>query len=424
MQKDYFVAFEHRQPPQFPGLTKLDEAVWHIAAGLTIGLGIWYLSWRWLYSLNDDALIFAVAVAGAETAAFLGTLLFFFDIWREGDTPQKSPPKSRSAAHLSELGRLTIDVFVTTYDEGVEVVEHSMQDAAKLHAPENTDIKLHILDDGKQSGMHDLAKRLGATYHIRLNNIGFKAGNIAAAMRRSNGDFVVICDADCRLYPSFLENTLGYFRDQNVAWVQTPHWFYDVPAGRDRALPSGKKRPLRGILRGTLALFLGRKSGTDPFMADPSVFFDIIQRRRNRNHASFCCGAASIHRREAIMEEALSRWGSDAQKTSAGASEQVTPICRLIALQPFRYHVSEDILTSIDLHKKGWKSVYHPKVEARMLSPLSAHAWATQNLKYAGGTFDIMLRHNPLFSSGLNWRTKLHYAATFYSYLTFLIFPH
>lgn len=41
--------------------------------------------------------------------------------------------------------------------------------------------------------------------------------------------------------------------------------------------------------------------GGDPFLSDPVVFFDVIQRRRNRNGASFCYGAASFHRREAVF---------------------------------------------------------------------------------------------------------------------------
>ena len=58
-----------------------------------------------------------------------------------------------------------------------------------------------------------------------------------------------------------------------------------------------------------------------------------------------------------------------------------------------------------------------------MLSPWSMQAWKTQQLKYAAGTYDIMLRGNPLFQRGMPWRTKLHYAATFWSYLMVLWVP-
>mgnify|MGYP000356445805 CR=1 FL=1 len=58
-----------------------------------------------------------------------------------------------------------------------------------------------------------------------------------------------------------------------------------------------------------------------------------------------------------------------------------------------------------------------------MLSPWSVSAWAIQKLKYAGGTFDIMVNANPLFQRGMPWRTKLHYLSTFASYLAILWLP-
>jgi cellulose synthase (UDP-forming) len=162
-------------------------------------------------------------------------------------------------------------------------------------------------------------------------------------------------------------------------------------------------------------------------MSDPTVFFDIIQRRRNRNGASFCCGAGSIHRREAIFDAALKRKAADAKHLSRRyGAPQLQTAANSITLEPYRFHVSEDIYTSILLHSdadRQWKSVYHPQAEARMLSPWSMRAWATQRLKYAGGTFDIMLRDNPLFKPGMPWRKKLHYASTFWSYLTALWTP-
>ncbi len=49
--------------------------------------------------------------------------------------------------------------------------------------------------------------------------------------------------------------------------------------------------------------------GRDPLANDPQMFYDVIQRRRNHANAAFCCGAGSIHRREAVMEAALRAFG-------------------------------------------------------------------------------------------------------------------
>lgn len=422
----YFRRYEHRSPPIILPMSPLATSIWQCLAGLTIGLGLWYLHWRWTVSLNPDALTFSVLVALAETAAFLGTLLFFFDIWSEGDTAQKPPPRKRRQVGLDGDGPIAVDIFVTTFDEGVCVVRPTLSDACQVIVPDGVSLSISLLDDGKQPGMRALAEEFGVDYLSRDTNHGFKAGNLRSALMQTRGDFIVICDADTRLFPSFLQNTLGYFRDDSVAWVQTPHWFYDVPDGQnwENLIRLANSSVGRSALRMLRRLSTKETVGEDPFLSDPIVFFDVIQRRRNRNHASFCCGAGSIHRREAIFSNALDRQIQDAKRSAL--------ICNLDVrrthfatndLQPFCYHVSEDILTSIKLHSIGWRSVFHPKIEARMLSPWSIEAWATQKLKYAGGTLDIMFRNNPIFSRAMPWRCRLHYAATFWSYFAVLWLP-
>lgn len=410
----YFSQFEHRKPPDFPAPPRQVLTAWHLFAGLTVGLGIWYLFWRWSSSLNHDALWFAIPVALAETSAFLGTLLFFYDIWDVGDTAQEPPASRRAELGLHGDGPIRVDVMITTYDEDPELVRHSVRDAKRLRIPENTAVEIHVLDDGNRPLMAEIARQEHVTYHARDDNRGYKAGNLRNALLKSGGDFVAICDADTRVFPSFIENTLGYFSDPLVAWVQTPHWFYDIPEGRART----------SLIHRLLGVLSGRpKRGEDPFLSDPGLFFDVIQRRRNRNGASFCCGAGSIHRREAVFAGALDRWDQDFQ-TKHRILKSDAPkdmVSTATAVKPYLYHVSEDILTSIYLHaskRENWRSVYHPRVEARMLSPWGMAAWSAQKLKYAGGTFDIALRHNPLLWPHMAWRTKLHYAATFWSYFS------
>jgi cellulose synthase (UDP-forming) len=243
-----------------------------------------------------------------------------------------------------------------------------------------------------------------------------------------------------RPFPTFLEETLGYFRDPKVAWVQTPQWFYDVPPGVP--LPATLGKWLGGVGRG-----LGRafervfgpvQIGQDPFANDPQLFFDVILRRRNWANASFCCGAGSIHRREAVMEAALRQW-SDQVAAATGRNERaaskltgeqaiadsISGVMRWQSaleeeFQPYKFHVSEDIYTSIVLHsdrERGWKSVLHPVVQAKMLSPNDLLSWTIQRFKYAGGTLDILAHDNPLFRRGLTLPQKLMYGSTFYSYL-------
>lgn len=422
----YFREFENRRPPVRFAMSPKRVRWWQFLAGLTIGFSVWYLHWRWTSSLNADALIFSILVATAETLFFIGTLIFFHDIWAEGDTDKKRPPSCRRDVGADTAGPVCVDVFITTFDEDVEIVKPTIVDAKNLQVPKNVVLNIWILDDGRRAEFHRLSQDMGVGYFQRTDNRGFKAGNLKNALLQTSGDFIVICDADTRVFPRFLENTLGYFRDPNVAWVQTPHWFYDIPEGVEWRDKFESKLPHWTPLwvTASLAWFCEKLSGQthvgrDPMLSEPAIFFDVIQRRRNRNGASFCCGAGSVHRREALLQVGLQRYGS----VTANGSETG---CLLADFEPFKFHVSEDIYTSILLHsdpEANWKSVYHPDVESRMLSPWTIDAWTTQKLKYAGGTFDIMLKDNPIFNRGMSWQAKLHYLATFWSYLSILWMP-
>jgi cellulose synthase (UDP-forming) len=436
LTKPYFVRFEARVPQVHPAFSARRTQFWQFLAGVTVGVSVWYLLWRWSGSLNPAAPIFSIIVASAETLFFVGTLLFFYDIWSEDDTPAQKPPETRNdvGAEDADTG-LFVDVYITTFDEDPDILRPSIIAAQNLLAPKNVHVLVWLLDDGNRPHISRLAADFGVRYLQRSDNIGFKAGNLKNALLQTQGDFVLICDADTRVFPNFLTNTLGYFRDPLVAWVQTPHWFYDLPDGLpwdvvfnrlfQRLLPRLVVTKLTPAFAAVARKLTGQNRwGHDPFMADPVLFFDVIQRRRNRNSASFCCGAGSIHRREALFHAGLRQLGRDFDQMEQkfgtdGAVFGVT-------LQPFKFHVSEDIYTSMKLHSdgaQGWKSVFHPQVESKMLSPWSVDAWTTQKLKYAGGTFDIMLHDNPIFKRGMPWRTKLHYAATFWSYLSVLWVP-
>tara|TARA_R110002020_G_scaffold26217_5_gene84789 strand:+ start:238 stop:2028 length:1791 start_codon:yes stop_codon:yes gene_type:complete len=422
----YFTAFADRMPPAPTQLSPRARAWWQLAAGLTVGLGLWYLHWRWTASLNPQAMGFSVLVAAAETLAFLGSLLFFFNIWEEGDTERRPPPTTREEAGLEGAGDIAVDIYLTTYDEEVDLVALSVAAARQVKAPPGVTLAVHVLDDGNRPAMRQMAQAAGVGYLERTTNRGYKAGNLANALFATDGDFVVICDADTRLLPGFVENTLGYFRDPKVAWVQTPHWFYDIPQGQPCAdwLAQRFGRPARHLAP-IVSRLIGRdRIGADPFLSDGTMFFDVIQRRRNRHNASFCCGAGSIHRREAVFDNALMEQGRSLDQADRKTRGTCTPaLLAYLDLQPFRYHVSEDIFTSLQQHAKGWRSVYHPQVEARMLSPWTMQAWAMQKLKYAGGTYDIMFRSGLIFRRGMPWQTKLHYLATFWSYLSALWMP-
>ena len=445
----YFDAFEERRPSEPLPYSATWELLYQFLATVTLVIGGWYIGWRWAYSLNYDALWFAVPLLLAETFAYIGLMLFTFNLWKTQDYEQRDPPELHSETVDEKLALerpILIDMFFPTYDEDPELVRLSIHDAKQVTYPHSISVNIHVLDDGKRDAVRVMAEEEQVNYITRESNIGFKAGNIRNAMEQTGGDFIVISDADTRVFPTILENTLGYFRDPDVAWVQTPQWFYDIPEGKP--LPIFLKK-YTGVLGYWIGRFIVRiigpvTIGKDPFVNDPQMFYDVIQRRRNWVNASFCCGAGSVHRREAVMEVALRSFSDNigvevanimkqvaAQEGGSSATymdqdglteivrrETAHQVMRETELTPYKFHVSEDIYTSIALHsdqERNWKSVLHPQVESKMLSPQDLQSWMVQRFKYAGGAIDISVNDDPVFRKGLGLKQKIMYAATFWS---------
>ena len=440
----YFKKYEHRKPPAPLEVNATVHAIGQICLLIAVVTGAWYLHWRWTASLNFEALWFSIPLVVAETGAYIGMLFYVFNIWHVADTKKQAAPLCISECQavtdsVESIKRpILVDIFFPTYDEDESLVRLSLEDAKKIKYPHNIEIKIHVLDDGNRPAMRALADELGCNYITRDNNIGFKAGNLRNAMEQTSGDFIVICDADTRPFPTLLENTLGYFKDPDVAWVQTPQWFFDLPEGRNLSDILAKFGSPGRITAGLIKRLMGEiVVGQDPFVNDPKIFYDVIQRRRNWANASFCCGAGSVHRREATMQAALISFGSAvaletdkrSRKLQMLTGEQGTDdlVVQHIVEQvffereftPYKFHVSEDIYTSIELHSnttRAWKSVLHPQVESKMLSPQDLLTWTMQRFKYAGGTLDIAINDNFLFRKGLSIPQRILYGSTVWSY--------
>ncbi|MDG3039785.1 glycosyltransferase [Roseicyclus marinus] len=438
--------FERQEPwvADAPGPLRL--ALWQFLATSSLVFGTWYIWWRWTASLNPDALWFSIPLALAETMAFFGLILYTVNLW----TPRGPRQRELPVTLFDTIGiedrdgtdrPVAVDVFFATYNEDPEIVRQGLRSAKDLAYPHEIRIKIHVLDDGRRPAMAAVAQDEGANYITRNDNVGYKAGNLRNAMESTSGDFIIICDADTILFPDFLTETMGYFRDARVAWVQTPQWFWDIPPGVPVWAAWRRRLGRVGERLGHAVEWLVGpvRFGTDPFANDPQMFYDFILRRRNWANAAFCCGASSIHRREAIMETAVRIWADRVDRDTLADDKAVRRLtgeavifaavhdsarmsrAREIDFTPFKLHVSEDIYTSIQMHSdrwRRWRSVMHPKIVSRMMSPSDMLSWTIQRYKYAGGTLDIVFHDNPLFQRGLSLPQKLMYGATFYSYLS------
>jgi len=249
-----------------------------------------------------------------------------------------------------------LDVYITTYGEDIESIRRTVTAAVAMHGKHTT----YVLDDGKSDEVRALAAEVGAEYIVREGNAGAKAGNINHALRVTKGEFFVILDADFVPAPDFLFETVPFFAESNVAFVQTPQAY------------------------GNLNNLISRGAG---YMQ--SVFYRFILPGKNRFNAAFCVGTNVAFRRAAI--------------------EQIGGM--------YMDSKSEDVWTSLKLHENGWKSVYISTVLAVGDTPTTIEAYTKQQLRWATGGFEILLKSNPFsrkIKLTLDQRLQYFGTATFY----------
>ncbi|MFJ5693823.1 glycosyltransferase family 2 protein [Arthrobacter sp. NPDC093125] len=242
---------------------------------LTVILGVNYIAWRWLASLNWDAWWIAVPLVAAETYSLIDVMLFGMTVWRL---------KIRKGAPPAPAGA-TVDVFITTYNEPLDLVMTTALAAQRIRHPHST----WILDDGARPELRVLAAEHGLGYVTRGEDWKdmprhAKAGNLNNALMVTEGEFLLILDADQIPEPDILDKTLGYFNNRRVALVQTPQFFSNVPAD-------------------------------DPLGSQAPLFYGPIQQGKDGWNAAFFCGSNAVLRREALMQLGLVGYVKETEKS-------------------------------------------------------------------------------------------------------------
>jgi cellulose synthase (UDP-forming) len=243
-------------------------AIVRIVVVLAASAGINYVAWRWLASVNWEAWWIAVPLVLAETYSLIDSLIFALGAWRLKER-HDSPKLSR---------QVTVDVLIATYNEPLDLVMETARAAKAITYPHET----WILDDGDRAELRAMAEAEGIGV---INRSGAwrdrprhaKAGNLNNALMVTEGEFFLILDADQVPSPHILDRALGWFEDDQVALVQTPQWFVNVPV-------------------------------SDPLGSQAPLFYGPIQQSKDGWNAAFFCGSNAILRREALMQLGVSRY--------------------------------------------------------------------------------------------------------------------
>jgi cellulose synthase (UDP-forming) len=97
-----------------------------VAANLL--LGAFYLSWRYTSSINWQYWPIALCLVAAETYSYLDAWLFGLTMWRLRVRGEPLPYPERA----------TTDVFITCYNEPVELVRKTARAAVGIRYPHQT----------------------------------------------------------------------------------------------------------------------------------------------------------------------------------------------------------------------------------------------------------------------------------------------
>jgi len=367
--------------------------VWRlIALGLGTAIVLRYVYWRTTSTLPPvnqlEDFIPGVIVYLAELYNIGMLFLSLFVV--------AMPLAKRKAPQIDLANAPAVDVFVPTYNEEPELLATTLSAALAMDYPAGR-LNVYLLDDGgtdekcnadnfvsaneareRRAALEKLCAGLGVTYLTRERNISAKAGNLNNGIAHSQGELIVVFDADHAPARTFLTETIGHFaQDPKLFLVQTPHFFIN-PDPLERNLQTFRNMP-----------------------SENEMFYGIIQRGLDKWDASFFCGSAAVLRRTAL------------QTTNGFSGRSIT----------------EDAETAITLHATGWHSVYVDKPLIAGLQPATFTSFIGQRSRWAQGMMQILLFHRPMFKRGLSLPQRLCYSSSAlfwlfpFSRLVFLVAP-
>jgi cellulose synthase (UDP-forming) len=256
---------------------------------------------------------------------------------------------------------LTVDVLIPTKSESVDLLRKTLLACNDLKYSHRT----LVLDDGNRQEVKALCDELNCIYLAREKHEHAKAGNLNFGLQHSTAEYIAVFDADHVPLPHFIDRLIGYFRDEKVGFVQAPQEFYNIDSFQHRTDP--KKKTIWG---------------------EQYLFFSLIQPGRDYWDAAYFVGSCTIIRRKALDD------------IGGFATASIT----------------EDMLTSIRLHAKGWSSVYHNENLAYGIAAETLKPFHIQRQRWGVGSWQVFVKANPLLLRGLTLRQSL-------CYLSSMIYP-
>jgi len=306
-------------------------------------------------------------------------LMFFISMFIIADPIDRKPPPALPDDRLP-----TVDVYIPSYNEGADLLAATIAAATQMDYPKDK-LNIYLLDDGgtdqkcnqedadkaaeaiaRRAELQSLCLEMGINYITRARNEHAKAGNMNNALQQTNGQIIVVFDADHAPARQFLRETVGYFSlDRRLFLVQTPHFFIN-PDPVEKNLQTFDRMP-----------------------SENEMFYGTIQKGLDKWNGAFFCGSAALISRRALE--------------SVGGFSGIS--------------ITEDCETALDLHKRGWNSLYVDKPLIAGLQPESLVSFIGQRSRWCRGMVQILVLKNPLLARNISLKQRICYVSSMFYWL-------
>jgi cellulose synthase (UDP-forming) len=262
----------------------------------------------------------------------------------------------------------SLDIFLPVCGEPLAVLHNTWAHVFELIRAYPGTATGYVLDDGADARAQALAADFGLTYVVRPDRGWMKkAGNLRHGFGCSDGEFILILDADFAPRADLPAEMLPYFTaDPTLGIVQSPQFFRT----------------------GERMSWTERGAG-----AVQELFYRLVQVSRDRHDGAICVGSCAIYRRTALA-------------TNGGTS--------LI-------EHSEDVHTGFDLRRAGWGLRYIPVPLATGLCPADPDSFLTQQYRWCAGSMSL-LGSGKFWTTRMRWRTRCCYLSGFCYYVHTALF--
>jgi cellulose synthase/poly-beta-1,6-N-acetylglucosamine synthase-like glycosyltransferase len=255
----------------------------------------------------------------------------------------------------------SVDIYLPICGEPIEMLLNTWRAVEQVIAAYGGVAQAYVLDDGPSDEARSASESLGFFYIRRPDLRAYKkSGNLRYAFARTNGEYLVILDADFAPRQDFLTETLPYMDDPAIAIVQTPQFFRESAA----------------------QTWIENSAG-----AIQEVFYRAIQVARDRFGAAICVGTSAVYRRAALEPQG----------------------------GPTLIPYAEDVHTGLDVRRAGWSMIYLPIVLSAGICPDNLDAFVRQQYRWCTGNAGVVFSRR-LWSVPMTIPARLTYISGFFYY--------